>query len=181
MSRRPRVNTTPIQKRRNRSGIPGLDRERFLSFVEKSEGGCWLWTGRRDKDGYGVFGAKRNGKNYTWRAHRFALAELAGVDVDNDLVTLHSCDNPPCVNPAHLSLGTNLDNIADRQRKGRTPVGSQAGAAKLTEADIVLIREATGTLKSIGERFGVSLSSIHLIKKAKIWRHVPAISFEVSR
>jgi len=86
-------------------------------FWEKSKAnghGCWEWTGSIDKDGYGQI--HLHGK--TIRAHRFAYMLVNGETPDNKHV-LHTCDNPACVNPNHLWLGTNQDNVDDRERKGR--------------------------------------------------------------
>lgn len=78
---------------------------------------CWNWTGRLDRDGYGmVDGVLR--KNYGQRAHRVSYQIYKG-DIPNGLVVLHSCDNPSCCNPDHLSVGTQADNVKDAQMKGR--------------------------------------------------------------
>lgn len=93
------------------------DAQRFWSRVEKSAE-CWEWCGARDKNGYGLF--KVGGRMR--RAHRLALA-ATGVPIDGFYVC-HRCDNPPCVNPEHLFLGTAQDNANDRDRKGRHSVQS---------------------------------------------------------
>ena len=97
--------------------------------------GCWLWSGTMSSDGYGV--TKPPGLGRRTRAHRWALA-LSGVEVPPDAVVMHRCDTPLCVNPAHLSVGTHADNIADKVAKGRArgptgqrwklPEGSRSGA-----------------------------------------------------
>jgi hypothetical protein len=89
--------------------------ERFWSKVSKSDG-CWLWIAYRDEKGYGAFGFK--GK--VQRAHRVAY-ELALGPIAPGMHVLHSCDNPSCVNPSHLRLGTHADNMRDRIERGRNP------------------------------------------------------------
>jgi hypothetical protein len=87
--------------------------ERFMGFVEKAEG-CWIWKGPKSVNGYGSFQYRRTSNS----AHRIAFEFLKGP-IPEGLQVLHRCDNPPCVNPEHLFLGTNLDNVKDKVQKGR--------------------------------------------------------------
>lgn len=90
--------------------------ERFWSKVDKGDGsGCWVWTGAR-VGGYGCLG--KPGTTGTVKAHRYSAMLHFGM-FDSRLCVMHTCDNPPCVNPAHLALGTNADNTADMKRKDR--------------------------------------------------------------
>lgn len=96
---------------------------RFWSKVAKGEG-CWPWTAGRDDDGYGVF--TLNGKHI--RATRYAWFLSRGEWPADGVLVCHECDNPPCVRPDHLWLGSNDENMADCTRKGRRPTGERNGA-----------------------------------------------------
>lgn len=134
---------------------------------------CWPYEGPRSEDGYGIVG--RQGK-----AHRLAYIDRFGA-IPADVHVLHRCDNPPCCNPAHLFLGTNHDNVLDRQRKGRTKMpphpsigrcGEKHWRAKLTDADVQSIREqrARGiTTIQLGREFCVNPATISRIARG-IWR-----------
>ncbi len=105
--------------------------ERFWSKVDrKSDDECWLWTARRDKDGYGQIriGSEVDGSTQNTRAHRLSW-ELANGPIPNKLQVMHLCDTPPCVNPRHLRLGTHKENMADKVQKGRAAVGRTMAAA----------------------------------------------------
>lgn len=134
--------------------------ERFYSKVDKT-GDCWLWTGCRLSNGYGQFYYK--GRNHG--AHRVSYI-LSHGEIPEGCVVMHSCDNPQCVNPAHLSLGSHTDNMKDMARKLR-----QANR-KLTPDDVRKIRKAEGSLRAIGRKFGVDHATISQIKKGLIWKEV---------
>lgn len=90
---------------------------RFWAKVDRS-GECWAWTGETNNQGYGRFVFWHEGERKRVFAHRMSLV-LAGVDLADSEVVMHSCDTPPCVNPAHLSIGTQTDNMRDALAKGR--------------------------------------------------------------
>lgn len=131
---------------------------------------CWLWQRWRDRDGYGAFSV--GGRKY--KAHRLAFQLSTGID-PGELVVCHVCDTPSCCNPAHLFLGTQTENMEDMRREGRRADGERSGNAKLTEPQVVEIRER----RSTGERgcdlaaeFGVREAVISEIFHRKLWRHV---------
>ena len=157
------------------STIPNEVVQRFWTKVDQSQE-CWLWTGCIDpRAGYGQFWVAKRVR----KAHRVSYALEHGLTPAN-LCVLHSCDNPPCVNPAHLWLGTQLENIADRTRKGRsnrraTTVGEAHYAAILTRADVLKIRhrKQKGEIyRVIAKDFPVSASAVGRICRREVWKHV---------
>lgn len=141
---------------------------RFWAKVNKdTPNGCWVWTGGTTPDGYGNF--RVNGVYH--RAHRFSYAVHIGP-IPDGMYVCHTCDNPACVNPAHLWLGTNDDNMADMARKGRaqTRTGEESHWAKLTEDDVRAIRaDRTSSQREIAARYGVHRSLISMIRSRKRW------------
>lgn len=147
----------------------GPAEDRFWSKVEKTDT-CWEWTAAT-MHGYGVFGV---GDNRYQRAHRFSW-EMHFGPIENGLWVLHKCDNPLCVRPDHLFLGTHQDNMNDAQRKGRNAHGERAGGARLTEGDIRRIRQLAENGMShtaIAHEFGVHQPHISKILRGEIWKHV---------
>lgn len=131
---------------------------RFWSkvLVTDNADDCWLWIGNCDTKGYG-----RIGLNYkTIKAHRVSY-QIANGSLADNLEVLHSCDNPPCVNPRHLSVGTQQDNMKDRERKGRAnhATGEKHGRHKLTDAQISEIRrlyaETDTTQRALALQFDI--------------------------
>jgi hypothetical protein len=152
--------------------------ERFWSRVNKTDT-CWIWTGRTQAPPnlpYGMI--SWNGKERS--THRLSYELEYGPIGNRRILVLHKCDNPRCVRPAHLFLGSHQDNATDRDQKGRFRVlhGSLNGWSKLTEKDVASIiktyddphSKETGV--DIAKRFGVSPTTVHDILRGKTWRHV---------
>lgn len=144
--------------------------ERFWKFVQKSDG-CWLWIGGKTQDGYGQM--NREGRNA--RANRYSW-ELHFGGIPSGLHVLHKCDNPSCVRPEHLFLGTDADNSADCRRKGRHAHGERNGSAKLTEILAAQIRvEYSNGGTSHGKlaaKYGISRGAMQQLLERKTWKHV---------
>lgn len=152
---------------------------RFFDKVQKSDDpiGCWRWTGYRNKKGYGQF--RLNGKMVS--AHRVAYMLAHSMDsIPEGMCILHNCDNPECTNDDHLYLGTNQDNMYDRDRKGRQShqsinVGERNGSSKLTEEKVRLIRlriKKGDAQQVIAKEFDVSQGAISQINQNKHWKYI---------
>ncbi len=152
--------------------------ERFWSKVDRSGGNdsCWLWTAATlQSGGYGVVSFR----HAPYRAHRVAWELANGREIPFGLHVLHSCDNPPCCNPAHLRIGTNTENIRDRMERGRSkggaPFGERNSRSKLTDTDVIAIRasaQAGSTIGELSESYNVTRQAIWLIVTRKNWRHI---------
>lgn len=153
--------------------IAEKNKARFWKRVSKGPG-CWLWLGAKGKFGYGVIAKSTYGQDL---AHRYSY-EIEKGRIPKDLCVLHSCDNPPCVNPDHLWIGTLADNNADMVRKGRqvtNPLlirGSLQGLSRLTEdkvREIRTLRTQGKRDREIGNKFGIAHSTVSLICLRKTW------------
>ena len=148
--------------------------EQFWLRVDKSTPDvCWEWQGQRWRHGYGMFSVGGNQFRERAFAHRVAFS-LTNGPIPDGLWVLHRCDNPPCVNPAHLFLGVAQDNSTDMVRKRRHKYGERNHNHKLTDAQVVSIRAryAQGSIsqKQLGSEYGVSETTIHVIVTGKGWR-----------
>jgi hypothetical protein len=147
--------------------------KRFWDKVRVSDepDSCWNWKGCKDRDGYGKV---RINKLY-FRSHRLSYLIHNG-DLPEQLEVMHSCDNPSCVNPSHLSVGTPKDNATDRINRGRTSKGENHPMHKLTQSQVDEIRlrykwhSRDNNIVCLSKEYGVSFSVIAKIVKHQSWR-----------
>jgi hypothetical protein len=152
--------------------IPVDPEIRFFNKVKKTDT-CWYWLGA--KHSYKGYGSFSNGKKIV-RTHRFAYEHFVGSIPDN-LCVLHKCDNPSCVRPDHLFLGTNKDNVDDKLSKDRHPRGQDTVLAKLTDQDVKEIKQKLkfpyiGINNDLAKEYGVNNRTISGIKTGRSWSHV---------
>ena len=184
----------PVKTRK----IPKLtleQQQKFWGLVDKTpgfgpNGNCWGWKASKHECGYGYFKIVE----HTYKAHRVSY-RLAYGAIPVNLYVLHSCDNPSCVNPKHLWIGTAADNTSDMMQKGRhrppklygnknghytkpekTPRGEHNWNAKLTEKKIFEIRskhaKGAHTQQKLADAYAVSPSLISRIIRRKAWKHI---------
>lgn len=144
--------------------------DRFWSKVHKTDG-CWLWTGAKSRSGYGQIGLDYK-VLYT---HRFSYETLVGP-ISHGMFVCHKCDVPLCVNPDHLFLGTNEDNLIDMIKKSRGTGKAINFISKLSKQDVLEIRRLENNneldRQSIADKYGVTVSAIYNIVKNKTWKIV---------
>lgn len=157
-------------------GDPKMLIDRFWEKVSvNGETGCWDWIAFKDKRGYGRLSAGSESR----LAHRISY-QLHRGSIPDKLFVCHHCDTPGCVNPDHLFLGTDADNVADMISKGRqaskdqtTHRGIDHGGSKLTELEIIAIRTSIGSSqRSLAKQYGVGQSQIQRIKAGASWSHI---------
>ncbi len=153
------------------------DISRFESKIERiPEGGCWVWMGAKfSSTPYGQFSIRdENGNRKTVSAHRFSFAVHRGAVVDG-MCVCHTCDNPLCVNPSHLFLGTSGDNNRDRAKKNRSfrPVGELKSTHKLSTDQVALLRSMSSLslheAKRLAAEWGVSWRHLYKVRSGERW------------
>jgi hypothetical protein len=172
--------------------IPTLNSKDQIRFWSKANltanpERCWEWNAAKSKEGYGRFSLNYKEK---YMAHRLAFV-LHHKKPINKLLVCHTCDNPSCINPSHLFLGTHLDNFKDMKEKGRSCKGNRSrnylypekrqkgesnGSSKLKEHQIIEIRNKYDnenmSSKEIANQYGVHETTINNIVKRKKWKHI---------
>ena len=151
--------------------FPGF-KKRFLSyfpenaFKDGQEDCCWNWKASKKTSGYGQI----NWGDKPYRTNRISYIIFNGLIPYNQIVR-HTCDNPSCVNPKHLILGTNYDNLIDMVKRNRQ------GSQKLNEKEVIEIKKELknlypGIYKNLAEKYNISESTIYYIKANKVWRWI---------
>ncbi len=141
--------------------------------IHPAHGQCWQWIGYRDKRGYG----RHQGTQQSPLAHRYSWGIHYG-EVPSGAAILHRCDNPSCVNPSHLFVGTNAINNLDKTSKGRQAKGEGFITTKLTELQVLEIKKRyrawskTDGPRQLAREFGVGSSTICRIASGQLWKHL---------
>lgn len=142
--------------------------ERLWTRVTRGDG-CWEWQGAKTRDGYGVLRGA-NGKQL--RAHRASWLLTFG-EIPEGMRVCHHCDNPICVRPEHLFLGSDLDNAADKIAKGRDARGVKNGASKLSgdaaRSIVDLYARGGETYETLAKRFGVCITTVFYVLRGHRW------------
>jgi hypothetical protein len=145
---------------------------------------CWLWVGAKTRRKFG-YGAIRGCGDVKLLAHRLSFEKYKG-QIPNGMLVLHTCDNPLCVNPEHLFIGTQKDNMRDMRDKKRGPsiwyeekpdppgkaFGECGGTAKLKERDVINIFYDTRLQQEIADSYGISNQQVSNIKNGISWKHL---------
>lgn len=146
-------------------------------YIPEPNSGCWIWIGGQYQSGYGNISIN----NKKQKAHRVSY-EMHKGKIPEGMFVCHSCDNPLCVNPDHLWVGTAIDNNADRHAKGRSnggtdgpkqpAIGAKNPNSKLTEKQVMEIYRDPRSYTKISKDYGVRHAAVWRIKKKKTWRHL---------
>lgn len=140
--------------------------ERFKKhYIKLGPDDCWIWTGYKNKKGYGRF--YYQGKLES--AHRIAFMFESGIPLQECGFVLHKCDNPPCVNPSHLFSGDAQINADDCKSKGRHCFGVRNGRAKLNPRSVLQIRLSAEPTSVLANKYGVSSRAINKVKRGESW------------
>lgn len=148
------------------------------SYIKDDESGCWVWQGKSRSGACKKYGRiKVNG--VTMAAHRYSWELYNDQKIPEGMVVMHKCDNPECVNPDHLIVGTLSDNMKDMVKKGRNVSnfrlglkGEDAGNSKLKKDQVVKIFNDSRPQRQIAKDFGITQAAVSLIKRKKTWSFI---------
>jgi hypothetical protein len=148
--------------------VPAARREKFLDkCIPEPNSGCWLWMGTLFASGYGecyAFGKREV-------ASRAAYREFV-CDIPDGLFVRHTCDNRICVNPDHLLVGTQMQNVQDMVDRNRQARGERGGNVRLTESQVRAILATPLSQRKTAKQYGISQAHVSLIRRRKIWKHL---------
>jgi len=142
--------------------------DRLMAGIKVTTNGCWEWQKAKHGYGYGHIGIGAGQSN---KAHRVSYVLHVGPIPEGGVVC-HRCDNPPCVNPDHLFIGTIADNMADRNAKERQARGVRNGKSKLTPDIVRYIRDSPLSDALLANEIGVAPGTIYAVRSGRTWRHV---------
>jgi len=149
---------------------------REITWVE-DENGCHICTSHKHNTtgtGFkGYYFININGKHCRLHRYIYSKVYLNGSDIPKGMVVRHKCNNPFCINPDHLEIGTPADNVRDMIKSGRNSCGEKHPSSKLTEDQVKeIFLNSTSIQAELAKRFGISHTVISLIKSGKIWKHI---------
>lgn len=136
-------------------------------YIPEPMSGCFLWMGSVDGRGYGSI---KDSQRVTRRASRVSW-QLTHGPIPKGMCVCHRCDNPLCVNPDHLFIGSNADNTRDMLQKGRAH-DRRGNNAKLTPEQVQAVRLSSETPTKLAERYSISTSTVWLVKTKRRWAHI---------
>lgn len=141
----------------------------YILSMATRQGDCLIYAGNKNHEGYGVIGL-----NYKTRKVTRVLMELMGHKLSRKDLVCHRCDNPACVNPNHLFIGSSIDNVRDMISKGRDVRGEKHHSAKISEKDVekMISMSKDMSYKEIGDQFGISAVAAWKVVRGKTWRHI---------
>ena len=155
----------------HRTKTPAIQRFVRKVTVPQDPAQCWVWTGAIKPLGYGAF-APDSTRPRSMPAHRWLYQHVHGGTLPTRVFVCHTCDNPPCVNPAHLYAGSPADNMRDKVERNRHPRGVKSANAKLTEEDVRAIRRSNLSNPQLARLYPVTAQNIRHIRQRRTWHHI---------
>ena len=145
----------------------------FWKKISKEKSGCWIWLGTKNEYGYG----RINRGNKKLYAHRVAYNLANSVILQTKEIVRHICHNTSCINPDHLEIGTQKDNIDDKVKANRQHKGEKSPSSKLTENKVIELRKRywinRESISDLANESKVKVSTLHECLQSKTWKHIP--------